>query len=969
MATYSYTDFRVEFTPRDDARYDVSVRSTGGPVVSVYEVPLSASELEQAVVGVARGGKVTRRAVAHPGGPGAAPSSEVLGRITRDVGANVRPELDAVALGGLLAKGLFTGDLASAYSVALAGANGPRQGVRLTLSLGAAPALLSIPWEFLYRDPVFLASQRHTPVVRQLASERRAPPPTIPDVVRILGVISSPKDLNPLQVATERARVETALKAVTDMGRVQLDWLEPATRRGLHQALRDGSYHVLHYVGHSAFEDDEGLLYLETDDGRADAVDSTLLANLLSDQRLLRLVVLNSCQGARTTLADPYAGVATTLIQLGVPAVVAMQFEISDDAAVLFAEELYTNLIARQFPIDAAVAEARKAMLAVLGNDEFATPVLFVQDPELALFEFAREAEALPATPPPGATGGRTLPDDKRAPLPSELPPEPSPAPKPVWQRPRVQAAAAAGLALFVGLLGIRACAPDAYQRAIANLPLPTTTTTLPDEPTEFTTYDVGSTGAAVEAAQHLLIEAGFPVPTTRVYDEATEAAMMDFEQARGLPVDGQLGPLTWDELVPVVRPDFDGNHARAAQILLNANGAGLSVDGIFGSRSTAAARAFETEHGLHVDGIVDDEVWKLLVAGAPVGPLVDVSATTTTTTALRRDTGSIDPSSPRPATGHLAFVVEEAKRTGLWTVDPDAPDVTTGGAATPKGTIDEHPSWQAGTNRLAFDRRVPEEGGEVGVFYVVPANGAGDGGKRVATLVTGRAGTERLPVWAADGTLFYVATTNCTPGAAGCEDSVRRATFLATNRLGEGPYAGDVVSLDSLRLNGDALAAGPFDRVSALAADPRRADSFAVVDAAGLSLVDAGVRRLLVADAAGVVTFTPDGERLVLTADDGHTLTLVARDGTTVASRGVAEMLLPTDAPNEATVAMLGTVGSLTTDASRNAVIGFLDDVSDGVPGVVLTLDTGGDAIAVADVTETPEAVSALGRILAVDR
>ena len=52
-------------------------------------------------------------------------------------------------------------------------------------------------------------------------------------------------------------------------------------------------------------------------------------------------------------MTDPYAGVATTLVQLGVPAVVAMQFEISDRAAIVFAEELYANLIARRDPIDA----------------------------------------------------------------------------------------------------------------------------------------------------------------------------------------------------------------------------------------------------------------------------------------------------------------------------------------------------------------------------------------------------------------------------------------------------------------------------------------------------------------------------------------------------------------------------------------------------------------------------------------
>ena len=130
-------------------------------------------------------------------------------------------------------------------------------------------------------------------------------------------------------------------------------------------------------------------------------VDETLFANLLADQDVLRLVVLNSCEGARTTLTDPFAGVATTLIHLGVPAVVAMQFEISDEAAILFAEELYTNLIGRQDPIDAAVAEARKAIYSEVDKVEWATPVLFVRDPDVELFRFEVDKAELPPPPPP----------------------------------------------------------------------------------------------------------------------------------------------------------------------------------------------------------------------------------------------------------------------------------------------------------------------------------------------------------------------------------------------------------------------------------------------------------------------------------------------------------------------------------------------------------------------------------------
>ena len=153
----------------------------------------------------------------------------------------------------------------------------------------------------------------------------------------------------------------------------------------------------------------EGVLYLEDGAGGEHAeVDSTELANLLADQTSLRLVVLNSCEGARTTLTDPFAGVATTLVQLGVPAVVAMQFEISDAAAILFAEELYTNLIGRQYPIDAAVAEARKAIYIELGTVEWATPVLFMGDVDVELFHFEVAAAPLPPPPPPTVAPART---------------------------------------------------------------------------------------------------------------------------------------------------------------------------------------------------------------------------------------------------------------------------------------------------------------------------------------------------------------------------------------------------------------------------------------------------------------------------------------------------------------------------------------------------------------------------------
>ena len=111
----------------------------------------------------------------------------------------------------------------------------------------------------------------------------------------------------------------------------------------------------------------DGVLLLEDEQGRGRAVSAQDLGVLLHDHPSLRLVMLNSCEGARTSRLDPFAGSAQSLVQQGIPAVVAMQFEISDEVAIVIAHEFYAALAAG-YPVDAALAEARKA--AFTGGSE-----------------------------------------------------------------------------------------------------------------------------------------------------------------------------------------------------------------------------------------------------------------------------------------------------------------------------------------------------------------------------------------------------------------------------------------------------------------------------------------------------------------------------------------------------------------------------------------------------------------------
>ncbi|MET0578033.1 MAG: CHAT domain-containing protein [Ilumatobacteraceae bacterium] len=603
MATYVYDDFRVTFTPRADDTFDMrAVDAAGTSTTSRFTLPLSTDELEQQVLRFARG-RASRRASAL---------------VARDVGGDEAPVvIDAERLGASLADALFGGDVGDAYEHARHRAESNERGLRLTLSLAAAPHLLSVPWEFLYRRPRFLASQRRTPLVRLLDAGSLAAPPLIDGEVRILGIVASPHDLPALDVDAERRRVEQAVAAVADLGRVRLDWLEPATPRRLRQALRDGNYHVVHYVGHSAFTDDgSGLLYLEDGKGGSIEVDETLFANLLADQDLLRLVVLNSCEGARTTLTDPFAGVATTLIHLGVPAVVAMQFEISDEAAILFAEELYTNLIGRQDPIDAAVAEARKAIYSEIDKVEFATPVLFVRDPDVELFRFEVDKAELPPPPPPD----RRLTTTPPTPADAELTTSTTTTNGSPFLRPVLIAVAAIVAALAVWLV-VRAILDDGPDdgstTATTSTTSTTTTTTVPVVVVAWPSVRVGAEGPTVEVLQRLLTVQGHPVEPTGFFDDATLEAVEALEDAANIPVDGEVGRVTWQQLVEPVRRGDTGEAVLAAELLLAENGVDIEPDDRFTLATQDAVMRFQGQHQLAVDGIVDADTWEALLSGA----------------------------------------------------------------------------------------------------------------------------------------------------------------------------------------------------------------------------------------------------------------------------------------------------------------------------------------------------------------
>lgn len=298
------------------------------------------------------------------------------------------PPMDIRDFGGRLYRAVFAADVGTCLVRSLDEARRRGIGLRIRLRFDPGAAeLADLPWEYLYAGDElrFLALSDATPVVRYLELGRVAPPLAVSPPLTVLVVLSDPRDVVRLNVEREWKLLQEAMKGLT---LIRVELLPAATLEALQARLRKGPVHVLHFVGHGFFDAAQNLggMVFEDAQGRADKVPATSLRVLLADHQALRLVFLNACQGATSGRSDSFAGVAQSLGQGGVPAVLAMQFPVSDDAAIALSHEFYRAL-ADGYPAEGALSEARKA-IATRGNaQEWATPVLFSRSDDNRLIE------------------------------------------------------------------------------------------------------------------------------------------------------------------------------------------------------------------------------------------------------------------------------------------------------------------------------------------------------------------------------------------------------------------------------------------------------------------------------------------------------------------------------------------------------------------------------------------------------
>lgn len=155
-------------------------------------------------------------------------------------------------------------------------------------------------------------------------------------------------------------------------------------------------------------------------------------------------------------------------------------------------------------------------------------------------------------------------------------------------------------------------------------------------------TLSSGSTGPDVRRLQRLLVELKI-LSFDQIdgnFGPRTEAAVKDFQSGDGLTPDGVVGPQTWSKLpadpeTPLLSPGATGTAVSALQKGLKAYAAQNpaadpgAIDGVFGPQTEAAVRAYQSDRGVSVDGVVGDRTW-WVPAGAAGATLASLSGLTT---------------------------------------------------------------------------------------------------------------------------------------------------------------------------------------------------------------------------------------------------------------------------------------------------------------------------------------------------
>jgi hypothetical protein len=290
-------------------------------------------------------------------------------------------------------------------------------GLRIRLRL--LPALSCLPWEYaqvaLHEGEAtaqdYWGQDYRLSIVRHEMIAVPAPPFRSTPRRRVIFAMASPKPHKKyprLKLPEEQKGIREELNRIPG---VEAEYLpdyekEPhstgTTVDAVEAALNEPA-DIFHFSGHGDSRETEpagwggrpGSGVLVFDDGAhfAQEARADMISQLLAEGQV-RLAVLDACETGQRDMFQRWSSVALALLQRGIPAVVAMQYSIRDDAAKEFAKRIYEELVAGR-TIDEAVAKGR---LAISRFDQrtldWGSPVLYMRNSGGIIFPPVADADA-----------------------------------------------------------------------------------------------------------------------------------------------------------------------------------------------------------------------------------------------------------------------------------------------------------------------------------------------------------------------------------------------------------------------------------------------------------------------------------------------------------------------------------------------------------------------------------------------
>lgn len=262
------------------------------------------------------------------------------------------------------------------------------------------------PWEYLFDTATneYLCQAFH-PISRGIFSINcRSVEPKADTKIRILVLIGVLPEDPSTTAKDEIAWIQEVFESELAQELVEIHVKQAVSPRELNSELQRSAYDILHFFGHAGYDERKRQGYLRFDQraGEPFRFYAKEFSRLVAG-RGIRMAFLNACEtGVSGDDSDPgRSSIAASLLNQGIPAVVATQFTMPDASSHLFSSGIY-NALACGRPLGEALRDSRGAM-SFDGKSQFfdwGIPVLYASDPDLILFNRTKRPED-PVNMPP----------------------------------------------------------------------------------------------------------------------------------------------------------------------------------------------------------------------------------------------------------------------------------------------------------------------------------------------------------------------------------------------------------------------------------------------------------------------------------------------------------------------------------------------------------------------------------------